>query len=858
MSTFQFTQGQILTIQDLQARGEYALGYQALIDMISDFDHGTGAYLPRPGIDPSALLWLDGATDVNMGLGVFSGFIREYTSQQHEIRYGSPLSNAQLQAASDRVADNVMDDVISSGTFPDIGRIAVHDASGAVQADFGGDFSAWSGAPLFLFFGYDQAYNDHIIPDPANTYSLFTMLRALLDAGTAVAFGSSFDSLLLGMQTVWATVNDNAVGLVGTGDLTQQALGNTLDFLDQAYGGEIGWLSLLLDDLTVGLIQTADTIVGGEEADILIGGAGQDTVSASAGSDFVDAGAGHDVLDYSHYPDSILAHITETQNPSEVPFTGYVMKFPINPLFAGTDTVYNVEEIIATPDNDWFQLDVVKDGLVLDGGEGHDDLIRGFGSQESLIFDVLQGAVTSPAGIMNIRNIEWLEGSDRSDTFILDQSTNKIVGREGEDTVDYSGATAGLILELMDTTAPDAILEGTPPDLTEPNAGGESIDELYGVETVIGSAQNDQFRLHEIKAGMTLDGSSGAEDRLDFLFTETQLEFDGISETVTANGASLAVSGFEAFAGTAYGDILTARGPFLQMDGGFGDDLLYSRADDIVLQGGPSNSAITALVDTYGFDRSELEAIPDNDMLIGRYNKGETFVFTKNGGHDYVDSKGGTASSLDQLVFEGLARDDVIITMGGYEVYDSSEITDVAFKVIETGATVFFANSMNASQYADGGEWTGGLDYEHWQIKFDDRTMTPRQIYDEADGQHIVPEDGSGSADYSDARDSRIHVTSGLDPEYFQAFNADRSAGGLPDLSANPVASSAISALDSEVVESTMVNALGQDLFLSGSTKEQSTGGVFSEPMGCNPLPFDVPIDSILAPGVLSSDGLWH
>lgn len=114
-----------------------------------------------------------GATEANAGRGSTAALIREYTQTQNQLRYGNRLGDAQMQAASDSVAENLLRDVLGeatdgwpAGQVPDITRIAESDARAVGKTLFNRDPSdtaaelqqnaAWSGTLLFSLLGSDQ------------------------------------------------------------------------------------------------------------------------------------------------------------------------------------------------------------------------------------------------------------------------------------------------------------------------------------------------------------------------------------------------------------------------------------------------------------------------------------------------------------------------------------------------------------------------------------------------------------------------------------------------------------------------------------------------------------------------------
>ncbi|WP_271271490.1 calcium-binding protein [Aliamphritea hakodatensis] len=113
-------------------------------------------------------LWFAGAAQVNAGEGAFSVLIREYTDYQLQLRnpnwttLSSEQQKSLMQAASNRVAENALEDLINNRNWelPTLDSIAKEDAVGTGEILF--DYldvtdsahskaqnSAWSGALLF-------------------------------------------------------------------------------------------------------------------------------------------------------------------------------------------------------------------------------------------------------------------------------------------------------------------------------------------------------------------------------------------------------------------------------------------------------------------------------------------------------------------------------------------------------------------------------------------------------------------------------------------------------------------------------------------------------------------------------------
>jgi hypothetical protein len=97
---------------------------------------------PYPDAPPAeyraAILWLRGAAEVNANAGSQSDFIRAYNKAQVEARTGQTLSDAEMDAVSNAVAQEVYDKLMSGPTaeFPTIDALASDDAAPAAETIF--------------------------------------------------------------------------------------------------------------------------------------------------------------------------------------------------------------------------------------------------------------------------------------------------------------------------------------------------------------------------------------------------------------------------------------------------------------------------------------------------------------------------------------------------------------------------------------------------------------------------------------------------------------------------------------------------------------------------------------------------
>ena len=283
-----------------------------------------------------------------------------------------------------------------------------------------------------------------------------------------------------------------------------------------------------------------DTIYGGLKSDTIYGNTGDDTIITRAGDDLVDGGAGLDTLDYSEINNANDIGINANLN------TGIVTG-------DGTDTISNIENIIATQNKDTIvgndEINILKGEAgadtisgragddTIEGGTGNDtikgglgeDLLKGDAGTDTVSYEdatttgtagvtvTLEvssdtsglGSATGIDGIDTLWNFENITGSNYADTIIGNSGINilnglagndtiignagndTIYGGEGIDTVDFSGATSAEEVDLSNNRA----------------TGGDGRDSIYTVENVIGSLYNDTITGDALDN--VLDGNEG-------------------------------------------------------------------------------------------------------------------------------------------------------------------------------------------------------------------------------------------------------------------------------------------------------------------------------------------------------------
>jgi len=246
------------------------------------------------------------------------------------------------------------------------------------------------------------------------------------------------------------------------------------------------------NDYMAGYEQNDDRFDGGAGDDHLWGGMGDDVLTGGAGADLLEGDHGVDTAVFSGarsaYTISTVDGVTTVTGPDGVDRLSGIERLRFSDILTGIDGVALPPNLDGTP---------VADRLVgstalehLRGGSG-DDVIFGMGGGD--VIDGGGGDDWIDAGGGSVR----VNGGIGDDVFMGNSAigtTGSIYdGDAGEDTLDYSAATA------------DLVVDGT----AEYNRFVIGQDQFSGVENVIGGSGDDQINLSEVTLSAYLAGGGG-------------------------------------------------------------------------------------------------------------------------------------------------------------------------------------------------------------------------------------------------------------------------------------------------------------------------------------------------------------
>ena len=367
----------------------------------------------------------------------------------------------------------------------------------------------------------------------------------------AIVTGSAgFDMTSIDLDvatTVLSETSSEAVLQLATGQLVQ-IVGSALNF--PAGTGTITGFSLLASDSSLqiqvtGLAMpvsqfesfddTADFLAATLSGDDTVtGGSGNDVLQGYGGNNSLNGGGGSNTLDYSESPAGVTINLA----------TGTAANG-----FGGTDTFTNFQAFDGSSFNDTF---IAGSGShVLNGGGGVNTLDYSQAPAGVTIDPSTGIAANGFGGTDTFTNFQIIEGSDDGNT---------AVGSSGVNTLDYSGATAGVTINLAADTASNG-LGGTVSFANFHAFDGSSFD-----DTFIGGPGNH-----------TIDGGGGS-DTLDYSQATGPISVD-LASGLASNGfgGTDVLSNIKIVKGSTHGGSLT---------GGSGDDTFVIEGGDNTITGG--------------------------------------------------------------------------------------------------------------------------------------------------------------------------------------------------------------------------------------------------------------------------------
>ena len=461
-------------------------------------------------------------------------------------------------------------------------------------------------------------------------------------------------------DTLTGDASDNILEGGGGADALHGGIGiDTADYSGAAAGVTVNLATgVHTGDAQGDTFSNIEIIAGSAHADTLTGDTSDNIFKASAGADALDGAGGSDTADYSGSYAAVTVNLT-----SGVGSGGH----------AQGDTLANIENIIGSALSDTLTGDALDN--VLTGGYGADTLDGGGGSDTAnysgsyaaVTVNLATGVHTGNAQGDTLTNIENIIGSALSDTLTGDASDNILRGGGGADALDGGAGQdtlyGGVGNDALDGGAgQDTLYGGIGNDALDGGAGtdtadysgaaaGVTVNLATGVHT--GDAQGDTFSNIEIIAGSAhadsltgdasdniLRGGAGddnmsgraGDDTLDGGDGSDTADYSGSNATVTVSLAAGAGAG-----GHAQGDTLTSIENIIGSDHA---DILVGDASANVLQGGPGNDVVV-----YSGSNASVTVNLATGVGSGGHAQGDTLIgFEGTVGSIHADTITGDAS----------------------------------------------------------------------------------------------------------------------------------------------------------------------------------------------------------------------
>ncbi len=557
--------------------------------------------------------------------------------------------------------------------------------------------------------------------DYSNATSAVTIdLSTTVGTGTGGADGDQ----LVGITTILGSGFDDTMTAAVTGGTLLGAAGNDTfiagagtDSFDGGAGTDVvtyaGKAALTIDQTTGDhgsnaarhdTYTTVETIIATSNDDTFIGG-------TSAGSATMDGGSGNDWADYEYLSGGIGATVDLSAHTSSNAAANDHFVNVENIKGSGYDDVLTASAagstLIGGLGND--TLTAANGGSVLIGGSGADTLVGGAGidtadySADSTALTVnlatnanhggtAEGDSLSAIDIViggsgddiltgNATVATTLYGGAGNDTLVGGTQGDWLDGGAGTNTVDYSGNSANLIVNLV----------------TNANAGGTAVgDKLYNIQQVIGGSGDDTLTGNATTTTTLLGGAGNdtlmggsAGDSFDGGSGSNWLSYANATAGVTVNLSSGATGGGAAgdtitniqnVIGSGYADTLTAIATGSTLLGGAGNDTLIGGAGNDTLDGGAGADVMDG-----GGGVNVVTYASSNAITIDLANAGV---------HGSGDAQGDTYANISTITATNGVDTFIGGTAAGSATMDGGVGSDwIDYEYVGTGATVNLNNS---------------------------------------------------------------------------------------------------------------------------------------------------------------------
>ncbi|MCX7228267.1 MAG: hypothetical protein NTW15_04520, partial [Burkholderiales bacterium] len=555
-----------------------------------------------------------------------------------------------------------------------------------------------------------------------------TQLGGDADGDTLIAIesvkGSAYADVLLGndlSNSLQAAAGDDLI-VGGRGDDWLEG-GDGNDWLSGGIGADVlhGGTGVDTADyaesnagILIDLNRSGPQQGGAAEGDLLtsiedIGGSAfNDTIVASAEANTIDGGGGVDTVSYVASDAAVNVDLTRVEGQSGGDAQG--------------DRLLSIENVTGSAYADTLTGNVQSN--VLDGGDGNDLLVGrggadmltgGAGDDTASYTDSTAAVIVSlQAGAVGVGGdaqgdtlfgVESLIGSAFGDTLLGDAGANQLAAGAGDDLLDGRGGADALDGGAgTDTANYSASSAGVDVDLNQSTAqsGGDAAgDILISIENLMGSSAADVLRgtsgINVLTGGAgddTLDGRGGADaidggdgiDTASYQSSSFGVQVDlasGASQASAGDASGDLLIGIENLSGSDLADTLRGDAGANVLRGGGGDDLLEGRAGADTLIGGDGVDTASYSSSTAGVNVDLQQASPQS----GGDAQGDVLSEIENlSGSSYADTLRGDSGTN---TLSGGSGNDILEGRGDADSLDGGSGSDTAvYSSSNAGVTV--------------------------------------------------------------------------------------------------------------------------------------------------------------------------
>lgn len=492
----------------------------------------------------------------------------------------------------------------------------------------------------------NQGFTDNFVLTPMNgdivamqeLYGLSTTTRT---GNTTYGFHSNADRAVFDAaqypDAAYTVFDSGGIDTLDYSGFSANAVINLNPETFSSVGGNVGNVSIAIGT-------TIENAIGGSGDDMLIGNAVNNVLSGGAGNDTVSYEAATSGV-------TVSLAISSQQNTKG----------------AGSDTLTGFERLIGSAFAD--TLTASSTTLSIRGGDGNDVL------------------VSSKAGASNL----YLYGDGGDDVF-RPGVNDHIDGGAGFDTVDFTGATAGIhnlafvSVERLIGSNFDDVLSGVAiqlglagDDKLVGTSGNDSLDGGTGNDRMFGGGGDDIYYVDSYSDRVIENAGEGT----DSVFSGANFILGDFIENLTLTG-SLNIYGY----GNALDNVLTGNSGSNKLFGLGGNDILDGGAGSDRMFGGTGND--TYYVDNYS-DRIIENAGEGTDRVFASSNA----ILDSNVENLTLTGSAGIwayGNNLDNVLI-GNSGNNKLFGMGGNDIIDGGSGADKMFG--GTGDDTYYVDNYN-------------------------------------------------------------------------------------------------------------------------------------------------------------------